>query len=75
MKSSEIEVEGTITERGLWKTSRLKRVYIDNPNLTSIYTEPDRHLGAWIPMRTRAATYGKRGVVFYDVYGPIRRWH
>ena len=52
---TEIEVEGTITEpvRGLWKRSGTIEtevelahiemggdIYIDNPNLTSIYTQP-----------------------------------
>ena len=94
---TDVEVEETITEpvRGLWKTSSSSEVdaeiasiemngdiYVDNPKLTSIYTEPSG-TRAWVrgfggsmsPYETGGA-YGKRGLVFYpDVYNDFYSTH
>ena len=94
---TDIEIEETITEpvRGLWKTSSSSEVdaeiasiemngeiYLDNPKLSSIYTEPSG-TRAWVrgfggsmsPYETGGA-YGKRGLVFYpDVYNDFYSTH
>ena len=94
---TDVEIEETITEpvRGLWKTSSSSEVdieiasiemngdiYVDNPKLTSIYTEPSG-TRAWVrgfggsmsPYETGGA-YGKRGLVFYpDVYNDFYSTH
>ena len=83
---TEIEIEGTITEpvRGLWKTSGSIKtevdvahieidgdIYIDNPNLTSIYTEPYgtrtwvRGFGGSMSPYQTGGYEGKRGLIFY----------
>ena len=81
--------------RGLWKTSSSSEVdieiasiemngdiYTDNPNLTSIYTEPDgtrawvRGFGGSMSPYDTGGAYGKRGVVFYDdVYNNFYSTH
>ena len=94
---TEVEVEESTTEpvRGLWKTSGSAEldaeiatltindtVYAENPNLTSIYTEPNGTRvwargfgGSKQPYKTGGA-YGKRGVVFYpDVYNNFYSTH
>jgi hypothetical protein len=94
---TDVEIKETITEpvRGLWKTSGSAEVdieiasiemdggiYVDDPNLTSIYTEPNG-TRAWVrgfggsmsPYETGGA-YGKRGLVFYpDVYNDFYSTH
>ena len=94
---TDVEIKETITEpvRGLWKTSSSSEVdaeiasvemngeiYLDNPKLTSIYTEPSG-TRAWVrgfggsmsPYETGGA-YGKRGLVFYpDVYNDFYSTH
>ena len=94
---TEVELEDTITEpvRGLWKTSDSASgeleiattqfgddLYTDNPNLTSIYTEPDgtrawvRGFGGSMSPYDTGGAYGKRGVVFYDdVYNNFYSTH
>ena len=94
---TEVEVEETITEpvRGLWKTSGTAEldaeiatltindtVYAENPNLTSIYTEPNgtrvwaRGFGGSKQPYKTGGEYGKRGVVFYpDVYNDFYSSH
>ena len=94
---TEVELEETITEpvRGLWKTSDAASgeleiattqfgddLYTDNPNLTSIYTEPDgtrawvRGFGGSMSPYDTGGAYGKRGVVFYDdVYNNFYSTH
>ena len=94
---TEVELEETITEpvRGLWKTSDSASgeleiattqfgddLYTDNPNLTSIYTEPDgtrawvRGFGGSMSPYDTGGAYGKRGVVFYDdVYNNFYSTH
>ena len=94
---TEVEAEETITEpvRGLWKTSGTAEldaeiatltindtIYAENPNLTSIYTEPNGTRvwergfgGSKQPYKTGGA-YGKRGVIFYpDVYNDFYSSH
>ena len=87
---TEIDAEETITEpvRGLWKRSGTVEaeieiaqieidgdLYIDNPNLTSIYTEPHgtrtwvRGFGGSMSPYQTGGYEGKRGLIFYpDVY-------
>ncbi len=94
---TEVEVEETITEpvRGLWKTSGTAELdteiatltiddttYAENPNLTSIYTEPNgtrvwaRGFGGSKQPYKSGGAYGKRGVVFYpDVYNDFYSSH
>ena len=94
---TEVEVEETITEpvRGLWKTSGTAEldaeiatltiddtIYAENPNLTSIYTEPNgtrvwaRGFGGSKQPYKTGGEYGKRGVVFYpDVYNDFYSSH
>ena len=94
---TEVELEETITEpvRGLWKpldsasgeleiatTQFGDDLYTDNPNLTSIYTEPDgtrawvRGFGGSMSPYDTGGAYGKRGVVFYDdVYNNFYSTH
>ena len=94
---TEVELEESITEpvRGLWKTSDAASgeleiattqfgddLYTDNPNLTSIYTEPDgtrawvRGFGGSMSPYDTGGAYGKRGVVFYDdVYNNFYSTH
>ena len=94
---TEVEVEETITEpvRGLWKTSGTAELdvevatltiddttYADNPNLASIYTEPNgtrvwaRGFGGSKQPYKSGGAYGKRGVVFYpDVYNDFYSSH
>ena len=57
-------------------------LYTDNPNLTSIYTEPDgtrawvRGFGGSMSPYDTGGAYGKRGVVFYDdVYNNFYSTH
>ena len=94
---TEVEIEDTITEpvRGLWKTSGSAEVdieiasiemdgdiYVDDPNLTSIYTEPNgtrawvRGFGGSMSPYDTGGAYGKRGLVFYDdVYNNFYSTH
>jgi hypothetical protein len=94
---TEIEIEEPITEpvRGLWKTSKSGLVnteianiaiegesYAENPNLTSIYTEPSgtriwaRGFGGSKQPYSTGGAYGKRGVVYYqDVYNNFYSTH
>ena len=94
---TEVEIEETITEpvRGLWKTSGSAEVdieiasiemdgdiYVDDPNLTSIYTEPNgtrawvRGFGGSMSPYDTGGAYGKRGLVFYDdVYNNFYSTH
>ena len=94
---TETEIEGTITEpvRGLWKTSKSGTVdveiasieingdfYVENPNLTSIYTEPNgtrvwaRGFGGSKQPYSTGGAYGKRGAVYYqDVYNNFYSTH
>ena len=94
---TETEIEETITEpvRGLWKTSKSGTVdveiasieidgdfYVENPNLTSIYTEPNgtrvwaRGFGGSKQPYSTGGAYGKRGVVYYqDVYNNFYSTH
>ena len=94
---TEVEAEETITEpvRGLWKTSGVGEldveiatltindtIYAENPNLTSIYTEPNgtrvwaRGFGGSKQPYKTGGDYGKRGVVFYpDVYNDFYSSH
>ena len=94
---TEIEIKETITEpvRGLWKTSKSGTVdaeiasveidgefYLENPNLTSIYTEPSgtriwaRGFGGSKQPYSTGGAYGKRGVVYYqDVYNNFYSTH
>ena len=94
---TEIETEETITEpvRGLWKTSSSGEIeveianiemegdlYIDNPNITSVYTEPSssrawvRGFGGSMSPYDTGGAYGKRGLVFYpDVYNDFYSTH
>ena len=93
----EVEVKESSTEpvRGLWKTSDSSSgegeiattqfggdFYIDNPNLTSIYTEPHgtrvwaRGFGGSMSPYDTGGAYGKRGVIFYpDVYNNFYSTH
>ena len=81
--------------RGLWKTSGSAEVdieiasiemdgdiYVDDPNLTSIYTEPNgtrawvRGFGGSMSPYDTGGAYGKRGLVFYDdVYNNFYSTH
>ena len=94
---TETEIEETITEpvRGLWKTSKSGTVdveiasieidgdfYVENPNLTSIYKEPNgtrvwaRGFGGSKQPYSTGGAYGKRGVVYYqDVYNNFYSTH
>ena len=94
---TETEIEESITEpvRGLWKTSQSGTVdaeiasieidgdfYIENPNLTSIYTERNgtrvwaRGFGGSKQPYSTGGAYGKRGVVYYqDVYNNFYSTH
>ena len=94
---TDIEIKETITEpvRGLWKTSKSGTVdaeiasveidgefYLENPNLTSIYTEPNgtrvwaRGFGGSKSPYNTGGEYGKRGVVYYpDVYNNFYSTH
>ena len=94
---TEVEGKKTIPEpvRGLWKTSGRGEgdidiattqfgddLYIDNPNLTSIYTESNgtrtwvRGFGGSMSPYDTGGAYGKRGVVFYpDVYNNFYSTH
>ena len=94
---TEVEIQDTITEpvRGLWKTSGSAEVdieiasiemdgdiYVDDPNLTSIYTEPNgtrawvRGFGGSMSPYDTGGAYGKRGLVFYDdVYNNFYSTH
>ena len=94
---TEIEVKGTITEpvRGLWKRSGTVEtkvelahiemggdIYIDNPNLTSIYTQPHgtrtwvRGFGGSMSPYQTGGYDGKRGLIFYpDVYNNAYSTH
>jgi hypothetical protein len=94
---TEIETEETITEpvRGLWKTSSSGEIeveianiemegdlYTDNPNITSVYTEPSssrawvRGFGGSMSPYDTGGAYGKRGLVFYpDVYNDFYSTH
>lgn len=96
-KITETEVEETITKpvRGLWKTSKSDTVdvkiasieidgdfYVENPNLTSIYKEPNgtrvwaRGFGGSKQPYSTGGAYGKRGVVYYkDVYNNFYSTH
>jgi len=94
---TEVEIKETITEpvRGLWKTSGSGEIdvdissieidgdiYVDNPNLTSIYTESSgtrtwvRGFGGSMSPYETGGAYGKRGLVFYpDVYNDFYSTH
>ena len=96
-KITETEIEETITKpvRGLWKTSKSGTVdveiasieidgdfYVENPNLTSIYKEPNgtrvwaRGFGGSKQPYSTGGAYGKRGVVYYkDVYNNFYSTH
>ena len=94
---TEVEIQEPTSEpvRGLWKTSDSGKldvdvatieiegdIYAENPNLTSIYTEPygtrvwARGFGGSMSPYETGGTYGKRGLVYYpDVYNNFYSSH
>ena len=91
----DVQVPPTDPVRGLWKTSDSAsgnvevattdidgNFYVENPQLTSIYTEPSgtrvwaRGFGGSKQPYSTGGAYGKRGVVYYeDVYNNFYSTH
>ena len=94
---TEVEIKEPASDpvRGLWKTSNSassdveiaaieidEDFYVENPQLTSIYTEPSgtrvwaRGFGGSKQPYSTGGAYGKRGVVYYeDVYNNFYSTH